>query len=382
MNFQPLRDFLDYYLTSLGVPGSDTVIYKDHKEIFRHASGYDDVLNKAPIKQDAIYNIYSCTKVATGVAALQLIERGELLLGDPVYAYIPEFRDPVVEVKDECGNVVDVRPAKKTMLIGHLLSMTSGMKYDLKNAVIREVKDATGGRAPTVKTCAAMAKIPLIAEPGDVYNYGLSLDVMGAIVEIVSGKRYADYMKDNIFDPLEMNDTSFHPVEEKRSRFATQYLYEAGVVPPKVIPFDQNGSRVGTEFDSGGGGIASTVNDYVLLMDALANGGIGRNGNRILSSYATDLMHSNVLSGSQLSTFGIGMCEGYGYGYGVRTCIAPEDAGNLAPRGEFEWDGAKLSIAMADPKNRVAVFHAEHLGGLHNIVVPRFRNLVYSCLDI
>ena len=189
MNFQPLRDFLDYYLTSLGVPGSDTVIYKDHKEIFRHASGYDDVLNKAPIKQDAIYNIYSCTKVATGVAALQLIERGELLLSDPVYAYIPEFRDPVVEVKDECGNVVDVRPAKKTMLIGHLLSMTSGMKYDLKNAVIREVKDATGGRAPTVKTCAAMAKIPLIAEPGDVYNYGLSLDVMGAIVEIVSGKR-------------------------------------------------------------------------------------------------------------------------------------------------------------------------------------------------
>ena len=109
MNFQPLRDFLDQYLPMLGVPGSDTVIYKDHKEIFRHTSGYDDIVNKTPLRKDAIYNIYSCTKVATGVAALQLIEKGEILLSDPVYAYIPEFRELTVEIKDESGNVTETK---------------------------------------------------------------------------------------------------------------------------------------------------------------------------------------------------------------------------------------------------------------------------------
>lgn len=381
MNFQSLKDFLDYYLPMLGVPGSDTVIYKDHKEIFRYTAGCDNLEKRTPLRRDAIYNVYSCTKIATGVAAMQLLEKGEILLSDPVYAYIPEFKNLTVEVKDEAGNVIDLRPAKKPMLIKHLLSMTSGMKYDLQGPGIKRVKEATFGRAPTVQTCAAMAQTPLVAEPGDAYNYGLSLDVMGAIVELVSGKRYADYMKDNIFDPLGMKDTTFHVDESKRDRFATQYLYEPGVNPPKIVPFEENHFRIGTEFDSGGAGIASTVDDYILLMDALANYGVGKNGTRILSSYAVNQMRGNLLNDEQLKTFQTGACQGYGYGCGVRMSLTPESAGNLAPRGEFGWDGWKLCIAMADPENRLAVFHAEHLGGFHSIVIPRFRNLIYSCLD-
>ncbi len=380
MNFQPLRDFLDYYLASVGVPGSDTVIYRDHKEIFRYTSGFDNLEKRSPVKKDSIYNIFSCTKIATAVAAMQLLEKGEILFSDPVYAYIPEFRNLTVEIKDAEGNVTDLCPAKKPMLIKHLLSMTSGIKYDLGARVIEEVKEATGGRAPTVETCAAMAKIPLVAEPGEVYHYGMSLEVMGAIIELVSGKRFADYMKEYIFDPLGMKDTAFHPDESKKERFATMYLYEAGVNPPKAISFSQNRSRIGTEFDSGGGGLVSTVDDYILLMDALANHGIGKSGERILSSYSVDRMRSNILNDDQLKTFGIGFNQGYGYGCGVRMNLEPELSGNLAPREEFGWDGARLSVAMADPENHLAMFHAEHYGGLHGLVIPRLRNLIYSCL--
>ena len=100
MNFQPLKDFLDYYLPMLGVPGSDTIIYKDHKEIFRYQSGFDSLRFRSPVRPDALYNIYSCTKVATVVAIMQLVERGEILVTDPLYAFIPEFRDARVAVKD------------------------------------------------------------------------------------------------------------------------------------------------------------------------------------------------------------------------------------------------------------------------------------------
>ncbi|MBR5818069.1 MAG: beta-lactamase family protein, partial [Clostridia bacterium] len=130
MNFQPLKDFLDGYLSMLGIPGSDTSIYLDHKEIFRYSAGYDNILLKTPMRQDLIYNIYSCTKIATMVATAQLIERGEISLLDPVYAYIPEFRDVKVKVTDERGNVVGSRPATRPMLIKHLVSMTSGLNYN------------------------------------------------------------------------------------------------------------------------------------------------------------------------------------------------------------------------------------------------------------
>ena len=121
MNFQPLKDFLDSYLPDIGVPGSDTVIYMDHNEIFRHTTGYDSLSRRTPMRSDLIYNIYSCTKLATAVAALQLIERGKLVVTDPVYKYLPEFKNLTVKVKDSDGNVIGTRPAEKTMLIQHLL---------------------------------------------------------------------------------------------------------------------------------------------------------------------------------------------------------------------------------------------------------------------
>lgn len=381
MNFQPLKNFLDYYLPMLGIPGSDTIIYKDHEEIFRHTTGFDNITLGTPLKSDRLYHIYSCTKVATCVAAVQLIERGEIVASDPVYAYFPEYKNLSVKVKDEMGRVVGVKPAENTMTIGHLLTMTSGLNYDLEKEGIKRVQRETGGRAPTLDICRAIVEDPLEFEPGEDYNYSLSLDVIGGIVELVSGVRFCDYMRDNVFLPLGMKDTTFIESEQQRDRRATKYNYDAKTATAVETPWDDLPYRFGTEYDSAGAGLISSVEDYVLLADALASGGVGKNGNRILSSRGVELMRANRLNSKLLKTYAVNHNIGYGYGYGVRCNIDPASAGNLAPVGDFGWDGAKQCYLSAEPKEHIALFHAEHMGGLSNVVIPRLRNLVYSCLE-
>lgn len=382
MNFDKLTEFLDYYMPMIGIIGSDTVIYKDHEPIYRHSAGYDNFILKTPFKEDAMFNIYSCTKVLAGVAAAQLVERGEILVTDPVYAYFPEYADLKVKVKDENGNVIGEKPCEKTMLIKHLLSMTSGLNYNLDKPGVKRVVEATDGRAPTLDVCRAFASEPLEFEPGERYMYGLSLDLIGGIVELVSGMPLRDYIKENILDPLGMNETTFHPDLTKRYRFATQYAKNTETGKPEIVPFEFNRFRFGTEYDSLGAGVVSTVNDYILLMDALANDGVGRTGEKILSKSAIDLMRLNILDENiRKAAFANTQCVGYGYNFGVRTCIEKAEAGNLATIGSFGWDGWKGCLAIADPEKRIAVFHAEHLDGNHPLTLPRLRNAIYSCFD-
>lgn len=380
MNFQPLKDFLDYYLPLIGVPGSDTSIYRNHEEIFRYRSGFDNISMRTPVRGDAIYNIYSCTKVATAVAATQLIERGEIQAQDPLYAYIPEFKNLSVKIKDSSGKVIGVKPAEKPILISHLLTMSSGISYDLSMPSILKVVEKTAGAAPTQDVCRAIAETPLEFEPGSEYLYSLSLDVMGAVIEVVTGLKLRDYMKENIFDPLGMKDTSFHYDPVKLSRMASHYQYVYATGKAKEISVTDVPYRFGSEFDSGGAGLVSTVDDYVLLADALACGGVGKSGERILSRFGVDLMRANTFDAHKLAKFSTGFSAGYGYGYGVRVCLDPHPHGNVAPKGEFGWDGAKLCYMTSSPETGISVFHAEHMGGVHALVIPRLRNLIYSCI--
>ena len=380
MNFQPLKDFMDNYLPMLGVPGTDIVIYKDHEEIFRYQSGFDSLRYGTPVNPNALYHMYSCTKVATCVAATQLIERGEILSTDPVFAYFPEFAD--INVKHTLPDgTVEIRPAEKVLTVEHLLTMTGGLDYDLNRPGIKRVIKETNGRAPTLDVVRALAEDPFLFEPGTRYQYSLCLDVIGGLVELVSGMTLGEYFEKNIFAPLGMKDTSFGVTEDKLARMATQYQYNAENGEVTEIPKAQNAFNFGTEYQSGGAGLISSVNDQILFADALANYGVGKNGNRILSKAGVELMSSNHLDPVSLADFTkIGQVKGYGYGYGVRTNINPTMNGNLSPVGEFGWDGARGSYFSCDPKNRVAFFYAEHMGGLHHVLLPRLRNVVYSCL--
>lgn len=381
MNFQPLKDFLDYYLPVLGVPGSDTIIYRGHEEVFRYQSGFDSLRMRTAVRPDALYWMYSCSKISTCIAATQLIERGEILATDPVYAYFPEYKDMSVKVTGADGSV-SIVPAKRPMLIGQLLSMTSGMNYELQRPAIARVQQQTGGRAPTLDIVRALAEEPLEFEPGTEYRYSLSLDVIGGLVELVSGMPLSQYMKENIFDPLGMRDTSFHLTPESRARLATQYTYDEKNRVAVETEIDANEFIFGTEYESGGAGLISSVEDQILIADALTHLGVGKSGNRILSEYGVNLMRTNMLTPQiRQDTYQMPYVLGYGYGYGVRMSVAPGMAGNLMPAGEFEWDGRRLSYLSACPETGISIFHAEHMGGLHSVVIPRLRNVIYSCME-
>ncbi len=381
MNFKPLIRFLDECLPELSIPGSDTVIYRGHEEIFRYRSGYDSLHDGTPVREDAIYNMYSVTKVSLAISALQLIERGEILLTDPLYAYFPEYKNMSVKrVMPDGGVRVD--EARSPILIKHLLSMTAGFNYNLNRQSINQVRERTDGRCPTLDIVRALAAEPLDFEPGERYQYSLCHDVMGGVVELVSGMRLSEYMRANIFEPLGLRDTGFRLPESRLSRLATQYVYDAPTKSAIEIPKTQNQYRLGTEYDSGGAGLYSTVADQILIADALTHLGRGKNGERILSSSAVLLMRQNLLNDSQLATFRQAKhLMGYGYACGVRTNMDSSECGNLMPRGEFGWDGAKLSYLSACPENKISIFHAEHMGAHHQSVIPRLRNVIYSCLD-
>ncbi len=380
MSFGRLRDFLDYYLPMLGVPGSDTVIYKNHEEIFRHQSGFDSLRDHIPVKSDLIYNIYSCTKIATAVAALQLLERGEILISDPVHIYFPEYKNIKVKTKLSDGSE-QIVPVNNPMLIKHLFSMTSGLDYNVNRPSVERVKAASFGRCPTLDIIRALPEDSLAFNPGERYCYGLSHDVLGGIVELISGMTLGEYMQRNIFEPLGMKDTGFRLNENSCNRIATQYEYDPIGRCPMEISGVENRFRLGSEYESGGAGLYSTVDDYILLMDALANGGVGKSGARILSERTVELMRKTLLNPEQNEEYAEMGHTGYTYGYGVRTMSDPAVAGSLIPVGTFGWDGSKMSFGFSDPRNKIAIFHAEHFGNVNSILIPRLMNVIYSCME-
>ena len=375
MNFEKLKDFLDNFVPTLGVPGSDTVVYKDHKEVFRYRSGVENLELSTRVRSDATYNLYSCTKVATCTAAMQLIESAKILANDPLYEYFPEYKNIKVIDKGE------VRESTKPILVKHLFGMMSGLDYNLSRPAIKKVFEKTEGRCPTLDVIRALPEDPFMFEAGARYQYSLSHDVLGGLVELVSGKKLGDYMRENIFEPLGMKDTGFDLADKALSHMATQYNYDNVNKKAIEIPKSQNQYRLGTEYQSGGAGLISTADDYILLADALANYGMGKSGERILSPRTVDLMRSTILTSEQNRNYATDYHVGYNYCYGVRVMTNPAEAGSIIPKGTFGWDGAKMSFVFASPEERVGLFHATHVGGCHDLLIPRIMNLIYLGLE-
>ncbi|MCQ2413864.1 MAG: beta-lactamase family protein [Clostridia bacterium] len=383
MNFEYLTRFLDNTLPMVGVPGSDTVIYVDHKEVYRHQSGFDNLKFRTPVRDNALYLMYSCSKVSTCVAATQLIEKGEIQVNEPLYAYFPEYRHMAVKVPRPDGTF-DLVEAKNPITIRHLLSMTAGFNYDLDSPAIQDVKVKTSGKCPTREVVRALADQPLEFEPGTHFRYSLCLDVVGGVVEEASGMRFGEYLKQNVFEPLGMNETGFFKgTEEQKSRLATLYSVNKAADTISEDNPDNLPYRFGTDYESGGAGLISSVHDQILLADALSDFGRGKNGYQVLTKAGVELMRSNQLDETCIHDFWKmgNQMVGYGYGFGVRTQLYPARSGSLSPIGEFGWDGARLSYLAAIPERKIAVFHAEHVGAFHSFVEPRLINLVISSLE-
>ena len=393
MNFDNLKSFMDH-LTSWRIPGNDISVWLNNEEVFRYRSGYIDVENKIPMTDDCLMNIYSSTKVVTAVAGVQLLERGKFVLDTPLYDFIPEYRE--MYIKGENG---ELTKAEKPITMRQIFTMTSGMTYEISDALLKEAEEETNGKFNTLNVIKKMAKMPLAFEPGKRWQYSYGHDVLGAVVEVISGKKFRDYVKENIFEPLGMNETFFHECELTKGRISTQYHFKLENDESK-IPGDSQAKdmtrcggylvktdgkvshRFGEEYDSGGAGLITSVTDYSRLCNALANNGTGKTGEQILSPAAIALMKVNQLSEEQRKTFSWPQLAGYGYGRGVRALINKAEGGSLSSLGEFGWGGAAGSSVYVDTERKLGVFYAHHmLNQQESYYQPRLRNVIYSCLD-
>lgn len=390
MDFDYMRRLMER-LTAWRIPGNAAKIYLGGKEVFSWQSGYADAESREAMTTEHFLNIYSCSKVATVTAALQLYEQGLFLLDDPLYDFIPEFRE--MQVKDGNGNI---RPARQPITLRQLFTMTSGLNYNCRVPAFAKANALTEGRMDTLTTVKCLAEEPLDFEPGSRWQYSLSHDVLAAVVEVVSGQKFRDYMQAHLFDPLGMADSCYHN-EAVQDRMASLYRYDVAAETDTVklqagAAAGQQGNAVktsksntlvfGPEYDSGGAGITTTVADYAKFCAALAGGGLGCNGERILSAGTVALMKENQLSELQQKDFTWPQYRGYGYGLGVRTLISKAASGSTGNLGEFGWGGAAGGAVFIDTSCNLAMFYAHHmLNPQEEYYLPRVRNVLYRCLD-
>lgn len=378
MDFSKLTTYLDA-LKTRGIPAADCIIYVNHELVYRHFTGHKDVQGTQPLTGEENYLFYSATKIFACVAALQLIEQGKMYLDDPVCQYLPAYTLLTVADGDK------TRAAKASMTIRHLMSMQSGLDYDLNAKAIQNVLALRGKNATTRELVDAIAHKPLSFDPGTDYQYSLSHDVLGGVIEAVSGIRFGDYLDENIMQPLGIKNISFNMTKKRLDNLCAQYMRD----PEKGVstPCDKENKHVLTHaYQSGGAGLMGGVAEYVLLLDALACGGVGKTGARILRPETIELYRTPQLKGKAYETFHAIGRHGYTYGLGVRVMQDPAaDVKNKANKGEFGWDGAAGAYAMVDPEYTLSVFHAQHVLGYRDVyfdVHPTLRSLVYEAIGL
>ena len=379
-----MKNFMDS-LTEWIIPGNSVVIYKDGKKVFEYSSGYSDLEKKIKKTGEEQLYIYSCSKVATVTAALQLYEQGKFLLSDPLYEYLPEFKKMYVKDGDR------IKAAENPITIRDLFTMTAGLSYATNTPAFEKARKLTDGKMDTRTVIKCLAEEPLLFEPGARWNYSLCHDVLAVLAEVVSGMRFSEYMKKHIFEPLDMNNSYYHAPNDVI--ISPQYIYEIQDTK-NIVELQQkehtsgvvkraygNELVFGENYDSGGAGIITTVDDYAKFAAALANSGTGLNNNRILSSATVKLMKTNQLNEAQRKTMNWRRLRGYGYGLGVRTLIDKAESGSNSSIGEIGWGGAAGATIIADTEEKVALFYAHHmLNPQEEYYQPRLRNVLYSCL--
>lgn len=338
--FERINRLLDSF-EDMKVPAYDLLVYHKGKEVYRRLYGYADYEKTVPVKGNERYNIYSCSKPITCTGALLLWEKGAFDLSEPVEKYLPEFGKVRVRGKD------GLRPPCHPMLIRHLFTMTAGLTYDLHTENCRRAKELTNGCCPTREFIRYLADDPLSFDPGEHYCYSLCHDVLAALVEVISGERFGEYIRKHIFEPCGMEHSSFMTTPEEDEQLMAQYSYhaESGEYEPvgkALITF-----KTGSDYESGGAGCVTTVEDYVRFLEGLRTGGL-------LRPETLKAMTKNQLSPALLKEFPLSE-QGYGYGLGVRCGL--DGSGQT----DFGWGGAAAAFAACDPVCEYSLYYAQHV---------------------
>jgi CubicO group peptidase (beta-lactamase class C family) len=339
------------------------------------------------MREDSIYRIFSMTKTFTVITAMTLYEKGLFKLHDPIGEFIPAFKNMQVASHDNRG-VLHLVPADKPVTMEHLFTMTSGIpspgEGSYSSRAMMQIRLKAKENPPTTRQMMdAAAAVPLCFQPGERWMYGFSHDVLGGIIEVLSGKKLGDYMTEVIFNPLGLKDTAFYVPKDKQSRLAKAYrLTEDGLT--ELIELDLLNDPLSSRpplFESGGAGLTSTLDDVGRYGLMLLNFG-KLDGERILSRKTIDLMREKHVTPAIGGEYGFLQLMGYGYGLGVRTMMDTAAAGLNGSVGEWAWDGKLGTWYCVDPaEDLVAVFLMQRIPGGHDDLPKRFAQTIYGAID-
>jgi CubicO group peptidase (beta-lactamase class C family) len=382
-----LRDGMQRLVDRREAGGIVTLIAREGRIVDVHASGFQDVENKVAMRTDSVFRIASMTKPITSVAVMMLQEEGRLALADPVSKFIPAFKGQ--RVVGEGGALV---PARREVTIRDLLSHRSGLTYGFMNGGAVGNAYRGGGVSDGLTQTAGtlqenidkLAAQPLLAQPGAAWNYSLSSDVLGRVVEVASGQAFDVFLKERIFTPLGMTETSFDVPDARWSRFATVYSPDgAGGIRPMKDPESFGNTHMspwayykpGKTYFSGGAGLTSTARDYAQFAQMLLNGGT-LDGVRLLSPKTIELMTGNHTADVPPAAL-IGPGAHFGLGFKVVDDIAPTQMQGSA--GMYGWLGIYGTNFWVDPKEKlIAIVMVQRYPG--STVANAFQPLVYQAL--
>lgn len=362
-----ISSIIENSITSAETIGANCVVIKDEQEIYSSCFGYADKENNIPMDNDTIFRLFSLSKPITAVAAMILIDKGIISYSDPVSKYIPEFKYlSYVSETDE------ILPCTETMLVSHLLNMTSGLPYPnnwgtsvkacgkLFDEIIKDQNE--NNELTTLEICRKAADIPLLFQPGENWEYGISADILAGVVEAASGIKYSDFLKKYIFEPLRMTDTDFYVPSKKLNRFSALYSWQGNKLTR------DNNNYLGISdytcppaFESGGAGLVSTINDYSKFAMMLAGKGVYK-GIRLFSEKTADFMITPHLSTKQANSLWDRLA-GYNYGSLMRILENPEIAEVRTCKGEIGWDGWTGTFLLADPVNHLVCLYFTQIAG-------------------
>lgn len=373
-DFSKLRDFIDS-LEEADINLCGIEVRQGHDILLRHFAGYADAEKQVKLGNDHLYWLFSCTKVITCLAAMRLVEEGRLGLYDTLDKYLPEFSEMQVKTKD------GTKTAENRIRIIDLFTMSAGFSYDFCSPDFLEARK--NQKATTRELISVLSRRPLEFEPATDYKYSLCHDVLAAVIEVVCGMTYGEYLDEIMFTPLGIKNMGFYPTPEQEKRFAIQYVHDP-VFCKAVSRSPKNDFRLSNAYESGGAGLFSNLSDYSKIIDAVANGGIAENGYRLLKEETVAMLGVNRLKTEAQFKSYTQSPRWWGYGYGLcgRVMMNPIASLSKSSVGEFGWDGAACSYALIDPSERLSVFLTSHVFGSYMFerVHPYVRNLVYEAI--
>jgi len=380
-----IDELVNEYISKNWLTGAVSIVIKDNQLVQYKGYGYADVATKKPMKNDAIFRIMSQTKAITSIGIMILYEQGKLLLDQNISDFIPEFKNPrVLDKFNEADTTYTTVPANREITFRDLLTHTSGLDYtDIGSSKVAAIY--TKNHIPSglgyfndnlLERMKALGKLPLSFQPGTKWQYGLNIDLLGCLIEVISGMNLEDFFRKNIFEPLGMKDTYFNVPSSKANRLATVYTEDSlGHIIKWSHEFrhiDPDYPLMNKHYFSGGAGLSSTAFDYAIFMQMLLNGG-RYNGHQILSKRTVEMITSGQLNP------GIFGDDNMGLGFGITS----EKSAAKEPRnaGSFSWGGYYGTTYWADPKAKlVCLFMTQQNPNSHGDVEAKFEAMVYSSL--